>query len=299
MSRNYGMPYQGSKNFIAEDIIRKLPSSNRFVDLFGGGFAITHCAMLSGKWNTFLYNELNPLLPKLITEAIHGKYNYKVFKPQFISKEYFNENKEKDGYIKYIWSFSNSGKNYLFSDEIAPLKKSVHNWIVFNKKDKWFAYNFGDIDSYIQSEDIKARRMLWKRYLTIKLKKKRVLIDLQQLQQLERLQRLQQLERLERLQQLERLQLKCGSYLEYEYKDGDTVYCDPPYELTAGYSDDAFNHKEFYDWVASRDYKVYFSSYNNIADKRFKMIWARNKRSLMAGGVSTVKNYECLYINHD
>lgn len=33
----YGLPYMGSKNTIAEDIINFLPSSKRFVDLFGGG----------------------------------------------------------------------------------------------------------------------------------------------------------------------------------------------------------------------------------------------------------------------
>ena len=33
----YGVPYQGSKAQIAEDIINELPSGNRFVDLFGGG----------------------------------------------------------------------------------------------------------------------------------------------------------------------------------------------------------------------------------------------------------------------
>ena len=51
--------------------------------------------------------------------------------------------------------------------------------------------------------------------------------DLQQLQQLERLERLEQLERLERL---ERLEIHLGSYEDYEYQEGDVVYCDPPYE---------------------------------------------------------------------
>lgn len=40
MKTNYGMPYLGSKNKIAEDIIDFLPSGNRLVDLFGGGEVI-------------------------------------------------------------------------------------------------------------------------------------------------------------------------------------------------------------------------------------------------------------------
>jgi site-specific DNA-adenine methylase len=40
----YGLPYMGSKNFIAEEIINILPTAKYFVDLFGGGGALSHCA---------------------------------------------------------------------------------------------------------------------------------------------------------------------------------------------------------------------------------------------------------------
>ena len=46
---NYGLPYMGSKNRIARDIVEQLPSAECFVDLFCGGCAVTHAAMLSGK----------------------------------------------------------------------------------------------------------------------------------------------------------------------------------------------------------------------------------------------------------
>lgn len=57
---NYGIPYQGSKNRIAKDIVELLPSGKRFVDLFAGGCAMTHAAMLSGKYERFLVNDLYP-----------------------------------------------------------------------------------------------------------------------------------------------------------------------------------------------------------------------------------------------
>ena len=53
----YGIPYQGSKSAIAEDIIAALPSGNRLVDLFGGGFAISECALLSYKWKSGLKSD--------------------------------------------------------------------------------------------------------------------------------------------------------------------------------------------------------------------------------------------------
>ena len=110
------------------------------------------------------------------------------------------------------------------------------------------------------------------------------------------LEQLQQLERLQQLEQLERLQITCDDYREYKYQDGDIVYLDPPYENTNGYGDNVFNHDEFYNWCASRDYQVWFSSYK-ISDKRFKMVWARRLRGLMNGAQSVIYNYECLYTN--
>ena len=51
-------------------------------------------------------------------------------------------------------------------------------------------------------------------------------------------------------------------YRNYEYKDGDVVYCDPPYKGTGCYANNTFDHDAFYEWVRTRDYKVYFSEYS-------------------------------------
>lgn len=276
----YGIPYQGSKSGIADIIITFLPKGKRFVDLFGGGFAMSECAMRSGKYESVYYNELNPLLTMLIQKAIKGEYSYDVFKPEWVSRQQFKALKDKDGYIKYIWSFSNNGENYLFSQELEPKKKSLHNFVVFGIKDNFIKKYFDDIDRYIKCNDIRKRRILLGRYMKMK-QQKRPFRELEQLQQLE---------------QLERLEINCGSYLDYEYQDGDIVYCDPPYENTAKYSKDGFDHKQFYDWVATRPFQVWFSSYQ-ISDKRFKMVWAKGKTNLMAGASGQKQNYEILYTN--
>lgn len=269
----YGIPYQGSKSAIADSIISVLPRGKRFVDLFGGGFAMSECALISGKYKAVYYNELNPLLPALIEKAIRGDYSYERQKPKWISREEFDQKKDQDGYIKYIWSFSNSGKNYLFSKELEPLKKSLHDFVVFGIKDEYLCKNFADIDKYITGEDIRVRRILLGRYMKMK----------------------QQSRAFRELQQLERLELHCGSYEDYEYQDGDVVYCDPPYEGTADYGK-GFNSQRFYEWVLSRPYQVFFSSYK-ISDKRLKMVWAKGKANLMNGARSQKANYECLYSN--
>jgi len=130
-------------------------------------------------------------------------------------------------------------------------------------------------------------------------------LQLQLLQQLERLEQLQQLERLEPLQQLEqleRLEITNDTYLNYKYIDGDIVYCDPPYENTTKYDKDGFDHKQFYDWVASRAYPVYFSSYK-ISDNRFNVVFEKHKQvKLQAkdnGGAALEKIYSNRAINKD
>ena len=127
---SYGIPYMGSKNLIAEKIVAFLPSGKRFVDLFGGGFAMSHCALLSGKFETIFYNEINPLLLKLNKDAIDGKFNPRNFKPEFITREKFFAERENDAYIKYIWSFGNKGNAYMFARAIENIKRQGHVYCV-------------------------------------------------------------------------------------------------------------------------------------------------------------------------
>ena len=282
---NYGIPYQGSKNKIAKDIIDFLPSGKRLVDLFGGGMAITHCAMLTDKWNNFLYNDFNPLLKPLLIKAINGDYNYDKFKPEFITREKFFELKDTDGYVKWLWSFSNNGRDYLFGKQIEQEKQEMHNLVVFNKKSPVLEEKYG-IKIELKETGIKERRLELKKIIR---ENKLGRCDIQQL---ERLEQLQQLERLERL---ERLELNCFDYKNYTYVDGDVVYCDIPYENTAGYGDE-FNHKEFYEWVKTRTYPVYFSSYE-ISDNSFDVVWQKEKRSLMRGAKTKLYKIERIYTN--
>lgn len=295
MSTLYGIPYMGSKTKIAVDILRQLPKGNRFVDLFGGGFAMTHAAMLTKRYKSFLYNDYNPLIVKLVEDAYNGKYNYSRFKPEFITRKQYEVRCKNDGYISHIWSFgSNPEKGYMFGEDIESLKHAAHDFVVFGKWDNKLNRIAPQLKKAVTSKNIGKRReqfCAWCRS-----NKKR--FDLQNLEAIERLQQLEQLERsqqLERLQQLERFIIfNCGSYTDYEYQDGDIVYCDPPYESATGYSG-GFDHKAFYDWVASRPYQVWFSSYK-ITDKRFRMIWAKRVTTCL-GTNNNAHRYECLYTN--
>jgi len=126
----YGLPYQGSKNKIAENIISILPKGKRLVDLFGGGGAISHCASLSGKWESVYYNDFNPLVVDFLRRAINGDYSPDKFTPEWVSCEDFLKKKDTDGYIKYVWSFGNDGRTYIFGKEIEKVKRIIFNAVV-------------------------------------------------------------------------------------------------------------------------------------------------------------------------
>jgi adenine-specific DNA methylase len=287
----YGIPYMGSKTKMARTIHRILPSGERFVDLFGGGFAMSHSALLlPKKYKSVLYNDYNTLLVNLINDALHGKYSYKNFKPKFITRQDFDRLKDSDGYVKYIWSFGNSGKNYLFAEDVEPLKHMAHDLIVFGKKSNELEKICPGINEAVKSRDIHSRRMDFCAFV----RRRKNRCDQEQLQQLERLQRLQQLEQLNRLEQLE---LSNMSYLDYEYREGDIVYCDPPYEGTADYGS-SFDFQEFYDWAISRPYQIWFSSYK-ISDTRFKLVYAKRIRGTLAGSDGAVYNFERIYTNKE
>ena len=137
-SQKYGISYTGNKQKIAKYIFEHLPDGKRFVDLFGGGGAMTHYAMLNcqGKFDEFLYNDINPLIVDLFKRAVEGEFNPSVFKPKFITKEEYTKTHLSDGYVAYLWSFgNNNNKDYLFGENLVEFKEKAHNWIVFGDKE--------------------------------------------------------------------------------------------------------------------------------------------------------------------
>lgn len=126
------MPYKGSKDKIAEKIINILPDAEVFVDLFGGGGAMTDCALTTGKYKKAVYNELSPLICKGFKMAVNGEFSHE---KRWISREDFHKLKETDPYVAICWSFGNDYKTYLYSPEIERFKKHLH-YMFFAKSPK-------------------------------------------------------------------------------------------------------------------------------------------------------------------
>lgn len=105
--KKYGMPYKGSKNAIAEKLINEMPAADCFIDLFGGGGAMSDCALQSGKYNKVIYNELDTLVFKGFKMAVNGEFKGE---KRWISRDDFQRLKDIDPYAAICFSFGNGLK---------------------------------------------------------------------------------------------------------------------------------------------------------------------------------------------
>ncbi|MGL5958359.1 MAG: DNA adenine methylase, partial [Phocaeicola sp.] len=105
---NYGLPYMGSKNRIAEWVLSHLPKRENLYDIFCGGCAITHCAMVKSKFDNYYINDINETPVNAFIKALNGGYKDE---NRWISKEEFDEKKGTgDFYIDSCFSFGNNYK---------------------------------------------------------------------------------------------------------------------------------------------------------------------------------------------
>ena len=277
---NYGIPYKGSKNKIAENIIAQLPSAKHFYDLFGGGGAMSHCALLSGKYEVVHYNELNPLVFKTFKMAINGEFKDE---NRWISKDDFERLKDTDPYVACCFSFGNDFKTYAYGKNCELFKKAVHYSIVFD--DNSLLNNYIDLKDFkYSSENIKERRselhsLLKKSKLNIEYGKPNQPVSQHQIW-------------LERLQELNiggGVLLSNLSYDEVPIENDSVIYCDPPYKNTNTYIDD-FNHEKFYQWLRGcreKNQQVFISEYQMPSE--FFEVYSKEKTCLINANTTTFK----------
>lgn len=125
--KSWGLPYMGSKNSIAKDIVNALPSGERLVDLFAGGCSITDYALKNtDKFRRFLVNDLNGWSPKAYVKALTGGFNGE---ERWISRQDFFRLKATDQYVNLCFSFGNDLKTYMYNPELEPYKRALHHII--------------------------------------------------------------------------------------------------------------------------------------------------------------------------
>lgn len=277
-TKNWGMPWMGSKSDIAWQVVNALPKGETFVDLFFGGGAITHAAMVSKRWDNFIANDILGT-PEIFIKAVRGELKGY---DRFVSRSEFKAS--DDIVVKMLWSFGNDLKSYLWSPENERLKGLATQMLTAKTLESRRMY-FRNFIGALKKEDIQdiqnIDRLQW-------------IERLEHLQHLEGLQRLECLQSLQGLERLERLQgLKCD-YRDVTIPVGGVVYCDIPYNGTSGYIG-GFDHDSFYEWFSSLKVPAFCSEY----DAPFTMVaeWDKLKKKGDRRTMNVEKIKERLYFN--
>ena len=325
----YGVSYKGSKNKIAAEVVYNIPSAPLLIDVFAGGGAITHAALLSHRYGSILANDYDCGALQLFYRASHGLIDFEEERKRWVSREDFKRLKDTDPIVRYHWSFSNGGRNYLYSKEIEPYKRAYHFARNCNDRTEWNAIGFEKVEPTRLSirdhaEEIKDIYIRWwlkhncyegdievliaNLKQDIKLRKSLQSLSLESLESLESLQSLQSLQRLQSLQSLESLQsLQSLTISKADYKDifvsepTTVIYCDPPYIncdpriYKDAIRESGFNHAEFYDWCEAQKGLVVLSEYTAPVD-RFTCVWSKEKRVLAGGAKYQITKVERLFV---
>ena len=224
MKQNLGMPYQGSKNRIATQIVEHFPQADTFVDLFFGGGAVTHAAQLSGKFRNFIANDLRKT-PQAWNKAVEGigdEYDRYVSKEEFLVSD--------DMLVKMIWSFGASCRTYAYAD--------IHDLAA----------------RMIMSDSVEDRYSAWLKFLkAVEARGANGLYN--GVRFISPVAQLRWIKTLEGNQPVTQFNL---DYREVEIPQDSVVYCDPPYRGTQHYGN-RFDHDAFWEWCRTREFPVYIS----------------------------------------
>lgn len=228
--KNLGMPYQGSKNGVAEKIVATLPPAENFVDLFFGGGAVTHAAMLSGKFQNFIANDLRktPQAWNRLVGGIGDEYDRFVSREEFLASD--------DIALKMMWSFGSSCRTYA----CAGIKETIFRLVM---------------GSTVEERYTACRRLLKE----LQGREGDLYRDLHPVQPAYSLRWLRSLKgnRTVTPSNLD--------YREVPIPENSVVYCDPPYEGTGNYGNE-FDHAAFWEWARTREFPVFVSERTSPED---------------------------------
>lgn len=271
--KRYGIGYQGSKNKVAEWVVSNLPPATRLYDLFAGGCAITHCAMMQGKYKEIVCNDVTDSAI-FFYDALDGKYNDRV--NEWVSRADFERLKSIDPCIRICWSFGHDQKSYLFSKEKEPYMKALWDMAhatspaqilslymkLLKEKAKVEKLNlFGGVNSY----------------------------------RLECLERLRALSNLQDKDSSTRIYALCGDYKDIKILPDSIIYCDIPYKGKKKYDRKNFDYEEFYDWCERQTELVIISEYEMPTD-RFVCISSKETLTTICATNNSKKALEKLFI---
>ena len=308
--KTYGLSMKGSKSKLADRIVSLFPRATHLYDLFCGGSAISHCALLKNKYQHIHINDINPMMPKAFIKALQGGFDDE---DRWISREDFFRLKDTDPYVAICFSFGNDLKTYCYGKDVEPLKKALHYAIFFDSYELSDALIGVDLRPVQKCATRQEKYLLAKRLIKDAYSKKKtrhgstcrtwsasneyriqggldrttthsaaVIRDTAStpnnyppLQRVE----LENQERLLRLTSISNPSKVCsltwsiGDYQDVQIEDNSVIICDIPYIGTNEYVNggDNFDHERFYEWCLKQKETLYICSYE-MPEKDFKVV---------------------------
>lgn len=154
----YGLPYQGSKNLIAWELLQQMPRREWFVDLFAGGGAMWQAAAESGKYSRYLVNEYNEQQCDFLRDCALGIYNEC---NEWIPRDEFMKNCSESAFLRCVWSFGNTDDSYFCANVLEDWEEALFHAYEFGDYSLFKNIGFDGVNVYL--EDIKRRPDYYKR----------------------------------------------------------------------------------------------------------------------------------------
>ena len=322
----YGLPYKGSKTKLAERIIDLMPRAEHLYDLFAGGCAIAHCALIKGKYGHVHINDINPMMPQAFVKALNGGFDDE---DRWISREDFFRLKDTDPYAALCFSFGSDTRTYIYGKDKEEYKKALHYAIYFN------SFDLSDKIIGVDLRPIQSCRTRQERYLMAKRLIRTPRQDayignnppppnsktpggseecrLQncELQNCERHTRLSVQKKKNRLGEprtprqnacpppisLDTLTWSATDYQDVPIPENSVIYCDIPYKGTNRYAGKGrdFDHERFYQWALRQTQPIFISSYD-MPKEDFKVIAEYSRIDTLSATNNSLRVTERIFI---
>ena len=267
---SYGLPYMGSKSRIADKILDLIPPGEVFVDLFAGGCAVTHAAILRKQYRRYIVNDITDY-PDLFLRACRGEI--KMEQARWISREEFHAQKNSDPLVRHLWSFGNRGDTYCYSRAIEPYMRAAFALLTaqdITARRLAFSATIQALFRYLREESGGALTLSKKHFKGGKTAECFSYCAEDSKQNIERLRRVSMLERIARTASLAGITPPEVFRLDYRavsIPTGSIVYADPPYAGCAEYEGaKGFDSAAFFDWARACHHPVFFSEYSAQQD---------------------------------
>lgn len=234
----YGLPWQGSKSQIAPWVVAHLPPADLLVDLFAGGCAVTHAALLSGRFARVLANDPSGG-PAAFREACLGGADAHVV--------------TRDGLVRaglvdqLLWSFGSARSSYVWSRGSERLRLMACEVVLGEDVSERYAA-WRRLCKALDHEAVGSDGAALARLLTGEPDGTGAHHGLQELEPVARLGRVLALAGTD----VSGLGMSALDYRDVVIPDGATVYADPPYRDRdqGGYGGGSFDSAAFDAWLA-------------------------------------------------